>query len=57
MNQIQDEFTGVPMSRQQRWQMRKRRDGRCIECGKRVLPGRARCGKHLKLAREREAGR
>ena len=30
---IIDEFTSLPISRQQRYQLRKRRDGKCIRCG------------------------
>jgi hypothetical protein len=30
---IHDEFSALPVSRQQRYQLRKRRDGLCIVCG------------------------
>jgi hypothetical protein len=30
---IIDEFTGLPLSRQRAWQLRKKKEGRCPECG------------------------
>jgi 5-deoxy-D-glucuronate isomerase len=30
---IQDEFTALPVSRQRKWQLRKRVEGRCAVCG------------------------
>ena len=50
--EIQDEFTDLPISTQRRYQLRMRRDGRCIECGELVIYG-SRCLKHLMRARER----
>jgi hypothetical protein len=34
---IIDEFTSLPISRQQRYQLRKRRDRKCIRCGQPVV--------------------
>ena len=31
---IQDAFTSLPLSRQRKWQLRRRKEGRCIECGR-----------------------
>lgn len=50
---IQDEFTHLPVSRQRRYQLRKRRDGLCTECGA-PADYASRCVKHLVLARERQ---
>ena len=50
---IQDEFTALRISRQRRYQLRKERDCRCVECGA-PAQGRSRCLKHLVLARERQ---
>lgn len=50
---IQDEFTHLPVSRQRRYQLRKRRDGLCTECGAPATQA-SRCVKHLVLARERQ---
>lgn len=50
---IQDEFTGLPISRQRKYQLRKQRDQRCTECGAPVVRG-SRCLKHLIRARERQ---
>jgi hypothetical protein len=53
---IQDEFTNLPVSRQRRYQLRKRRDNLCTECGA-PAQGASRCLKHLVLARERQRER
>ncbi len=50
---IQDEFTGLPISRQRKYQLRMRRDRRCTECGEPAVQG-SRCLKHLVKARERQ---
>jgi hypothetical protein len=50
---IIDEFTYLNISRQRKYQMRKKRDGRCTQCGAPVLSG-ARCLKHLVLYREQQ---
>ena len=31
---IQDEFTGLEVSRQRRWQLRKMASGKCLVCGR-----------------------
>jgi hypothetical protein len=48
---IQDEFTYLPISRQRKYQLRKKRDKRCTECGAPAIRG-VRCLKHLVMARE-----
>ena len=48
---IQDEFTDLKMSRQQKYQLRMRRDNRCIVCGDKVA-GPWLCLKHLVARRE-----
>ena len=50
---IIDEFTYLNISRQRKYQMRKKRDGRCTQCGEPALSG-ARCLKHLVLYREQQ---
>lgn len=44
---IEDEFSAIPCSRQQKWQMRMRVRGRCVKCG-RVSQGQVMCEKHRK---------
>jgi len=51
--QIQDEFTGMPISRQRKYQLRMQRDKRCTECGRPAVQG-SRCLEHLVKARERQ---
>jgi hypothetical protein len=48
---IKDEFTHLKVSRQRKYQLRKRRDQRCIHCGKPAVRS-GRCLKHLVEARE-----
>lgn len=31
---IEDEFTPLPLSNQRKWQLRRKRDGLCVSCGK-----------------------
>jgi len=50
---IKDEFTGLPISRQRKYQLRMQRDQRCTECGEPAAKG-SRCLKHLVKARERQ---
>lgn len=52
-HRIEDEFTGLNISRQRKYQLRRQRDKRCTECGDPVLQG-SRCLKHLVKARERQ---
>lgn len=54
---IHDEFSGLQISRQQKYQLRLVRDGRCCQCGKKAVLGRQRCRKCLKsdLARHTRA--
>lgn len=53
---IQDEFSGLPISRQRMYQLRMKRDRRCTNCGAKLQEGIAgtRCVKHLVAARERQ---
>ena len=51
--QIEDEFTALPISRQRKYQMRRQRDKRCTECGAPAAKG-SRCLEHLVKARERQ---
>jgi len=48
---IQDEFTYLQISRQRKYQLRQKREGRCSECGQPTERG-SRCLKHLIRARE-----
>ena len=50
---IKDEFTGLRISRQRKYQLRMLRDRRCTECGQPAVQG-SRCLKHLIKARERQ---
>ncbi len=50
---IIDEFTGLNISRQRKYQLRMQRDKRCTECGDVATQG-SRCLKHLVKARERQ---
>jgi hypothetical protein len=50
---IKDEFTGLRISRQRKYQLRMLRDKRCTECGQPAVQG-SRCLKHLIKARERQ---
>jgi hypothetical protein len=50
---IKDEFTNLKVSRQRKYQLRMRRDGRCTECGEPAAQG-SRCLKHMVRARERQ---
>jgi phosphoribosyl-dephospho-CoA transferase len=42
---IQDEFTALPLSRQRKYQLRQRRDGKCMVCGVEAFYG-GRCAFH-----------
>ena len=50
---IKDEYTGLRISRQRKYQLRMLRDKRCTECGQPAVQG-SRCLKHLIKARERQ---
>ncbi len=50
---IQDEFANLPISRQYRYQLRMRREGRCIICGEPAVT-KWKCLKHMVKARERQ---
>jgi len=50
---IQDEFTDLPVSRQRKSQLRRKRDGLCIICGQPQCSSRF-CLKHLLATRERQ---
>jgi transposase len=48
---IQDEFSGLPLSRQMKYYLRKRRDKRCTKCGKALEHGSL-CVEHMVQMRE-----
>jgi len=48
---IQDEFSKLPISRQRKYQLRKQKAGRCVQCGKPAVTS-YRCAFHLVAARE-----
>lgn len=50
---VVDEFAHLPISPQRRYQLRRRRDNGCSECGEPAIMG-TRCLKHLVKARERQ---
>ena len=50
---IKDEFAKLPISRQYRYQLRMRREKRCIICGEPAVT-KWKCLKHMVKARERQ---
>ena len=50
---IKDKFTKLKISRQWRYQLRMRRDKRCVICGKPIIRGLI-CLDHMVKARERQ---
>lgn len=46
---IIDELTELPISRQRRYQLRKRREGRCVRCGQEAIQGGCFCETHRQL--------
>ena len=50
---IKDEFAELRVSRQYRYQLRMKRDGRCIICGEPAVT-KWKCLKHMVKARERQ---
>ena len=50
---IKDEFTGLRISRQYRYQLRMKRENRCITCGEPAVT-KWKCLKHMVKARERQ---
>lgn len=50
MRRIEDEFTNIPMTRQQRYILRKLRDGMCACCGQPAI-NKTFCEKHRKAHR------
>jgi hypothetical protein len=53
MSKINDEFSDrTDVSRQRRYQLRKRRDGRCVRCGRPTL-GKIYCEEHRQEANVR----
>jgi hypothetical protein len=48
---IVDEFTDLPISRQQKWQLRRAKEGRCIICGEPKVTAWY-CLKHAIASRE-----
>ncbi len=55
---IDDEFSALPISRERKYQLRRRKEGRCRACGKEAF-GKTFCGKHgrLILEKRRKNGR
>lgn len=53
---IRDEFAGLNISRQRRYQLRRAKEHRCTECGAPAIQG-SRCLKHLVRARENQRKR
>lgn len=49
---IQDEFTSRPISRQRKYQMRKRKSGRCRICAKPGADETGLCPEHRAQSRE-----
>lgn len=43
---IQDEFTALPVSRQRKWQLRRRLEGRCEVCGDVPIVSQGLCFTH-----------
>jgi len=43
---IKDQFTALPLTRQQRYQARQRAKGRCPNCGRKSVKGKAYCKFH-----------
>ena len=50
---IDDEFTDLPVSRQRKYQLRMKREKRCIICGDPAVT-KWKCLKHMVKARERQ---
>jgi hypothetical protein len=48
---IVDEFTDLPISRQQKWQLRRAKEGRCVICGDKKVTA-WHCLKHAIANRE-----
>jgi len=46
---IHDEFSALPVSRQRKWQLRRRKEGRCIVCGDEAQDDRC-VAHHVSLA-------
>jgi hypothetical protein len=53
---IKDEFMGLPLSKQRKYQLRMKRDGRCVMCGEAAVGG-VFCLNHMVENRERERRR
>lgn len=50
---IQDQFTSLPISRQRKWQLRRKAINKCTECGA-PSDGSNLCLRHMVIARERQ---
>ncbi len=53
---IKDEYSNLPISRQWRYQLRMKRDRRCVTCGKPAVRG-WKCLEHMVQAREQQRKR
>jgi hypothetical protein len=51
---IQDEFAGMKISRQRKYQLRHRRDKLCIKCNQPALAGSQVCRDHRIYEQERD---
>ena len=50
---IEDEFADLRITRQWRYQLRMKREHRCVICGEPAIRG-GKCLRHLVMARERQ---
>lgn len=51
--EIIDEFTKLPITRQRKWQLRRKNEHRCVICGSPDLVTLNYCEEHSLVARER----
>jgi len=49
---IEDEFTHLKISRQEKYMLRKSKKGKCILCRRKKAPGHKFCAVHLKAKRK-----
>ena len=57
MRQIKDRFTNLPISRQRKYQLRKKARGLCEDCGQPALKDSVRCRRCLIRGREQQRQR
>lgn len=56
-NAIKDEFADLPISQQRKWQLRMRKQSRCVICGKPAVYSSFWCEKHFEDHSRREKER